>query len=89
MIENEHQLGITKKMLAEFEDALQKTEVLTEIDPLLKKIYLDAIKSQIETLKQEVGVYEATLKYRSKDGCPFKYCDNENICNEQNKCRYA
>lgn len=88
MIENDKQYEVTKSRLAEFESALIQTEALQDIDPLLKKLYTESIKSQIETFKQEIAAFEKPSIVYRKDECPFKYCEAPDICKQTDTCRY-
>jgi transcriptional regulator with XRE-family HTH domain len=62
MIKNDKQFGVTKKKLAEFKLALNQIEEQVGIDPILKQIQLDAIKSQIEEFEETLAEYERLKK---------------------------
>lgn len=59
MIKNERQYLITKAQIEKFEDALVAAEGRREADPLLRKMEADALRSQLEELKQQVTEYES------------------------------
>src|SRR6266404_877244 len=60
MIENYHQLGVTKQRLHDFEGHLRLIEELGVIgDDLLTKAHRDSMASQIETFKAEISEFEA------------------------------
>lgn len=62
MIKTDKQYQVTKKKLKEFSEALKDIEILEDSEPLLKKIQIDAIKSQIEDFNKEILEYEALRK---------------------------
>lgn len=62
MITNERQLQISKAQAERFRQslaALEKGELDgTNLDPLMKKAQIDAVRSQLDTLLSEIGEYE-------------------------------
>lgn len=62
MIKNEKQYKVTKKRLVDFLEALNDIEIKTDIDPILKQMQIDSVKSQIEDFKKEIEEYEFLKK---------------------------
>ena len=62
MIKNDRQYQVTKINLSKFHASYEETENNSTIDPLLKKIQLDALLSQIETFKKEIAEYDELKK---------------------------
>lgn len=59
MIKNEKQYGITRNKLKKFQEAHDVIlETQKDVDPLLLKVQLDSINSQMDTLKREIEEYE-------------------------------
>jgi len=54
MIENNHQLQVTKERLADFTESLK----IAENELLLAQANIDSLKSQIATFNQEIAEYE-------------------------------
>ncbi|HET6381801.1 MAG TPA: helix-turn-helix domain-containing protein [Armatimonadota bacterium] len=66
MIKNERQYRITRAQAAKFEEALQilsdgkpNSGQETRLHPALQKAQQDALSSQLQDLRQEIGEYEA------------------------------
>lgn len=62
MIKNERQYRITKSQASRFEDALRHASqkaAAEKIHPLLQKAQIDALRSQLEELQEEIGEYES------------------------------
>lgn len=62
MIENDHQLAITKREAGRFEDAIAARRTLAcpdDIDPVIWKAGLEGMESMLETLRREIREYEA------------------------------
>ena len=58
MISNERQYRITKAHAEKFSRALQEAAARNGVDPLLQKLELDALRSQLRDLEQELREYE-------------------------------
>jgi DNA-binding XRE family transcriptional regulator len=59
MIKNEKQYRITKNQIKKFNEALEVVrETQKNEDPLLLKLQIDSIESQIESLEKEIKEYE-------------------------------
>lgn len=59
MIENDHQLFITRIELARFENALEALQANTDsVDPILRKAQLESVQSQIDDLSQQIRDYQ-------------------------------
>ena len=62
MIKNERQFQITKEMVAKFEQAVDQLEhhpsPSDPIDPMMRKVQLAALNSQLYDLRAEVAEYE-------------------------------
>lgn len=58
MIKNDKQHQVTKKRLMEFNAALNEINEQAQIDPLLKQLQVNAIKSQIDDFEKDVAEYE-------------------------------
>ena len=58
MISNERQYRITKAQAEKFSHALRETGTRSKIDPLLQKLEIDALRSQLQDLEQELREYE-------------------------------
>jgi ribosome-binding protein aMBF1 (putative translation factor) len=59
MIKNERQYRMTKANAERFARALQEADSRSDVDPLLKQIERDAIRSQLDELEQELQEYES------------------------------
>src|ERR1041384_5617382 len=64
MIANEYQYNLTKTQAARFEEALTRLESTdgahdSNIHPLLQKAERDALRSQLESLREELAQYES------------------------------
>ena len=59
MIKNDKQLTVTKKRLAEFQDAFNQVKAEILINPIVKKANMDALSSQIEVFEKEIEEYES------------------------------
>ena len=59
MIKNERQYLITKTQIEKFARALAEAEARQAGDPLLRKLEADALRSQLEELKQQLSGYES------------------------------
>jgi len=60
MIKNDKQFQVTKNRLKDFKDMLYTLESSTDdsIDPIYKKIEMDAVQSQINVFSKEIEEYE-------------------------------
>ncbi len=58
MIENERQHRITMSQIAKFEVALRELAVREGADVRLRKLEKDALRSQLDELRDEVGQFE-------------------------------
>lgn len=62
MIKNDRQYRITKSQADKFEKALSELELPnTDLHPIQRKAYIEALASQLEELKFQVAEYEALL----------------------------
>ncbi|MCV9964790.1 hypothetical protein OIU34_23135 [Pararhizobium sp. BT-229] len=62
MIENDHQLAITKREANRFEEAISAHRTKTcpdDVDPVIWKASLEGMESLLETLRREIQEYEA------------------------------
>jgi transcriptional regulator with XRE-family HTH domain len=60
MIKNEKQYGVTKNNLKKFQDAIKViSESSTSKNPLLLKLQIDSIQSQIDVFEEEIEMYES------------------------------
>lgn len=62
MIKNERQYRITRARVAEFQTALADAKEAakgSKLSPRLRQAQVDAIQSQLETMKRELGDYDA------------------------------
>ena len=59
MIKNERQYRITKTQIAKFEAALKAAAARGDMASQLQKLEADALRSQLEELRQELKRYEA------------------------------
>ena len=64
MITNERQLKITKAQVARFEQTLTRlqdasSDGISSLSPVLRRAERDAVSSQLETLRAEIGEYES------------------------------
>lgn len=63
MIKNEKQYGVTKNNLKKFQDAIKViSENSNSKNPLLLKLQIDSIQSQIDVFEEEIKVYEGLKK---------------------------
>lgn len=63
MIKNEKQYGITKNNLKKFQDAIKViSESRNSKNPLLLKLQIDSIQSQIDIFEEEMKMYEGLKK---------------------------
>lgn len=63
MIKNEKQYGVTKNNLKKFQDAIRViSESSSSKNPLLLKLQIDSIQSQIDVFEQEIEMYEGLKK---------------------------
>ena len=63
MIKNEKQYGVTKNNLKKFQDAIKVIlESNSSKNPLLLKLQLDSIQSQIDIFEEEIKMYEGLKK---------------------------
>lgn len=58
MITNERQYGISKTELQRFEGAVGKYTPGKEVDPRMREVMDDALRSQAQTLRDEIKHYE-------------------------------
>ncbi len=58
MVENERQHRITMSQIAKFEAALRELAVREGADFRLRKLEEDALRSQLDELRDEVGQFE-------------------------------
>ncbi len=58
MIKNERQYKITKAQSARFVEALEQVSSRVDASPSLKKLEVDALKSQLSDLDREIREYE-------------------------------
>lgn len=59
MIKNEKQYGVTKNNLKKFEDAIKViSNSSNSVNPLLIKLQIDSIQSQIDIFEKELKMYE-------------------------------
>ena len=63
MIKNERQYRITRSQIAKFETALNAAAARSDVDPKLRKLETDALRSQLDEMRQEIDDYE-----RLRDG---------------------
>jgi hypothetical protein len=61
MIENDHQLEVTDNWLKAFSQALNRAESDDTIDPLLKELECNSLKSTVEDLKEQKKEYHRKL----------------------------
>lgn len=59
MIKNERQHRTTKTQVDKFAHALAEAETRKTGDPLLRKLEVDALRSQLENLERQVSEYES------------------------------
>lgn len=60
MIKNEKQYGVTKNNLKKFQDTIKViSESSNSQNPLLLKLQIDSIQSQIDIFEEEIKMYEA------------------------------
>jgi transcriptional regulator with XRE-family HTH domain len=63
MIKNEKQYGVTKNNLKKFQDAIRViSESSSSKNPLLLKLQIDSIQSQIDVFEEEIETYEGLKK---------------------------
>ncbi|WP_426092566.1 helix-turn-helix domain-containing protein [Flavobacterium sp. DSR3-2] len=63
MIKNEKQYGVTKNNLKKFQDAIKViSESSSSKNPLLLKLQIDSIQSQIDIFEEEMKMYEGLKK---------------------------
>ena len=63
MIKNEKQYGVTKNNLKKFQDAIKViSESSSSKNPLLLKLQIDSIQSQIDVFEEEIEMYEGLKK---------------------------
>ncbi len=62
MIKNNKQLEVSKNRLQEFQSALSDNLNSEQANPILHKAQIDAVKSNIETLSEEIETYESLKK---------------------------
>ncbi len=63
MIKNEKQYGVTKNNLKKFQDAIKViSESSSSKNPLLLKLQIDSIQSQIDIFEEEIKIYEGLKK---------------------------
>lgn len=63
MIKNEKQYGVTKNNLKKFQDAIKViSESSSSKNPLLLKLQIDSIQSQIDVFEEEIKIYEGLKK---------------------------
>lgn len=59
MIKNEKQYGVTRNNLKKFQDAIKViSESSSSKNPLLLKLQIDSIQSQIDVFQEEIEIYE-------------------------------
>ena len=58
MIKNDRQLTVTKKRLAEFQDAFEQIKAEVLMSPIVRKTKLAALSSQIEVFEKQIEEYE-------------------------------
>ena len=58
MIKNDQQYEITKSQIVIFESALNDLACKPALDPLLKKLEGDALRSQLDELRESAEQYE-------------------------------
>jgi len=65
MIKNERQYKITKVQLSKFEEALiemiEVKNTANQEDLLLRQVYVEALQSQVDELKEEIQDYESLV----------------------------
>lgn len=61
MIENDKQLEVTDNWLKAFSEALNRAELDDSIDPLLKELECNSLKSTVEDLKEQKKEYQDKL----------------------------
>ena len=66
MIKNERQYRITKSQIAKFEAALNEVAARSNVDPRLRKLEEDALRSQLDELRDEVDQYQRLRSGRRK-----------------------
>jgi transcriptional regulator with XRE-family HTH domain len=73
MIKNDKQYTVTKSKLNDFKESLRALEQQS-MDPLLKELHSDALKSQIEEFEKSINEYEylkeGTLTYLIAENLP-------------------
>lgn len=60
MIENDHQLEITRREAGRFEEAIARQKAATrpdDVDPVIWKAQIEGMESMLETLKREIAEY--------------------------------
>jgi HTH-type transcriptional regulator/antitoxin HigA len=62
MIKNDKQNSITKQKLEEFNLALKELECQEGVHPLMKKLQIDGVKSQIKDFENDIQEYEHLKK---------------------------
>lgn len=65
MIENDHQLTVTRRQAKRFEEAIaakKKGQRPDDIAPVIWKAEIDGMESMLETLTREIAEYEAKPK---------------------------
>jgi transcriptional regulator with XRE-family HTH domain len=63
MIKNEKQYGVTKNNLKKFQDAIKViSESSSSKNPLLLKLQIDSIQSEIDIFEEEIKTYEGLKK---------------------------
>lgn len=59
MIKSDKQLTITRRKLAEFQDACDQVKAAVLVNPVIRKARMDALMSQIEIFEKEIHEYES------------------------------
>jgi DNA-binding XRE family transcriptional regulator len=77
MIKNDKQYTITKSRLNDFKESLSALEQ-QHLDPLLKELHSDALKSQIEEFEKSINEYE----YLKKGNPTYLFADSLSDINE-------
>ena len=71
MIQNRKQLRLTQQQAARFVqaiDELRRSPLEQNLHPLLRKAEIEALESQLDTLKGEIETYQATRALMRKSG---------------------
>lgn len=79
MIKNQCQYEVTKSQAAKFADALQRAETRQGIEPLLRQLETDALRSQLEELNSEIKKYEESQNAGNSKAAPASLQELPNV----------